>query len=92
MTVFQWLPVLADSATSGMEAFAPLLNIGAVGGVLIWFMTKAEPRMKRIEQAIDRATLANMVFLMGIKGIPEHVQREAEKIKAEIETRHGKDD
>lgn len=75
-------PIIAQAA--GME-WGPLLNVGAVGAVLLWFMLRAEPRLRGIESAIDRSTRGNLILLLEIKRTTPEGRTAAETLKQEIE-------
>lgn len=49
-----------------MAGWEPLINLGAIGCVLAWFMFRSEPRMTRIEEAIDRNTRAQVLLAMAL--------------------------
>lgn len=40
---------------------SPIIQFGIGGGVLVWFMFRSEPRMKKIEEAIDRLARAVLI-------------------------------
>lgn len=72
-----------------MQELSPLLNIGAVGFVLAWFMFRMEPRMRALEQAVDRNTKANLVLLLNSSESNPNVKTVAKTILQEIEDRRG---
>lgn len=49
----QVLITLADAGL--LEIIAPMLNVGAVGGVLLWFMFGLSPRMAKWEERMDKS-------------------------------------
>lgn len=61
----------------------PVLQFGIGGGVLVWFMFRSEPRLKAIEQAIDRLNRAVLLLIVTFGG---NVHREqAKAIEEEID-------
>lgn len=68
------VPVLAmsaDAANAISGSWSPLVNLGAIGCVLAWFLIRAEPRMGRIERAIDRSTRGNLVLALVMADVAE---------------------
>lgn len=84
-TVLAVLAAGAEASTIVADRWSPLINLGAVGCILAWFLIKLEPRMRRIEQAIDRASRAQMLAVMSMHGIPANIREQAEGLKQEIE-------
>ena len=78
------------AAAENMDTFTPLLNFGAVGGVLVWFMLKAEPRMRRIEEAIDRQSKTVLLFMLSQEEVGERYKAEARRLLREIRVREGR--
>lgn len=66
-----------------------LLNFGAIGGVLYWFMTKFESRMRRVEEALDRQTRAIVLDIATRPTASPGAKDEARKIANEIMARRG---
>jgi len=64
--------VTADATDALTATWSPLINIGAIGCVLAWFLIRAEPRLGRIERAIDRSTRANLIMAQIMSDIAEH--------------------
>lgn len=71
-----------------MGEWAQLLNVGAVGVVLAWFLYKLEPRLRDIEEALDRLTQAQLLLLINQPHTPEATRREAQRMLDE--TGNGK--
>lgn len=61
---------------------APLLQFGIGGGVLVWFMFRSEPRLKAIEQAIDRMSRSVLLLIVTF-GSTVH-KEQAKSIEEEI--------
>lgn len=82
--------VTADG-TPAAAWWAPLVNTGAIGCVLIWFMFRNEPRLRNIEAAIDRASRTSLVLVMSVKGISREAQEMAQSLVTEIDTSTNRD-
>lgn len=67
------------------DPWSPLINLGAIGCVLLWFMLRTDPRLRRIEEAIDRQSRATLVSVLSRQGISEAIKEEARAILSEIE-------
>lgn len=65
------------------ELLTPLLNVGAVGVVLAWFMMRLEGKVAHLEQAADRNTRAMMLLLIGINGLSPQEKRQAKDLLRE---------
>lgn len=63
----------------------PIFQLGAVGAVLAWFMFKAEPRLRGIEEAIDRHSRANMLFLLKINNLTQGEKLQIEQLLQEMD-------
>jgi hypothetical protein len=68
-----------------MSGLEPLLNLGAIGAVLAWFLVNLGPRLERIERAIDRLTRAQMLTLLSRPDVPEPVKRLAGDLVKELD-------
>lgn len=75
--------VLGDAVT-GFD-WSPLLNMGGVGLVLVWFLWKAEPRMRAIESAIDRNSRSILILLLEISRTTPEAKIQANAVVTEIE-------
>jgi hypothetical protein len=84
-----FLPVLAAGAETAAgvitDRWSPLINLGAVGCVLAWFMFRMEPRLRRMEQAIDRMSRAIMLAALSMKGVSPALKEQATAVLKEIE-------
>lgn len=47
-----------------MQALEPLIQVGAVGAILAFFLVKLEPRLRGIEVAIYTLVRSNMLMMM----------------------------
>lgn len=75
---------LAESSASGGFDFMPLLNLGAIGFVLAWFLWKADPRMRAIESAVDRLADAVLILLLEIDRTTPQAKAQAEVLQDKI--------
>lgn len=78
-----------------MDGLSPLINVGAIGAVLWWFLTQTNPRLEalqkemqamgsRIEGALDRLTRAQMLTLLNQPETPDALKREAREVLKEV--------
>lgn len=72
-------------ADTGFEWVAPIVQTGAVGGVLVWFMFRSEPRLKSIEMAIDRMARSILLLVIALPNATATIKEQAENIKKEID-------
>lgn len=57
--------VAADASGNGiMQALEPLIQVGAVGAILAFFLVKLEPRLRGLEVAIYTMIRSNMLLVM----------------------------
>ena len=87
-------PVLVIAAStlaqaSGVigEGLSPLLNVGALGAVLAWFLLKTEPRLRRMEEANDRQSRIVLLAVLAMaEGKPlESVKAQAHEMEQELD-------
>lgn len=64
--------------------FAPLINVGVTGVILAWFLWKHEPRIKAIEEAIDRMSRTLLLFLLELAHVSDAAKLQAKAIIEEI--------
>lgn len=78
------------------DPLASLLNVGAVGGVLGWFLWQTNPRLIRVEEAIiavsreqtaasDRQTRAMLILAMSLPMAPQAARDSARDQLAEMD-------
>ena len=73
-----------DAAVSAsVNGLEPLLNLGAVGAVLAWFLLKAEPRMRAMEDAIDRLVRAQMLDILSRPEVAPAIKDQAQRLLTE---------
>ena len=63
--------ILAQAVNPMTDTWTPLINIGAIGCVLAWFLFRSEPRMARVERAIDRGTRGNLLAAVAMSDMAE---------------------
>lgn len=66
-----------------------LLNAGVAGGMLLWFMSRAENRLERAERALDRLTRAQMLTLIARPDVEEPIKQHARLILSEMSPGFG---
>lgn len=67
-----------------MTDLQPLLNIGAVGVILAWFMLRMEPRMKAMEDALNRFSRVQLLDMVSRSDAPPAVREQAQTILNEM--------
>lgn len=86
--------MLSFLAVAGTElspsVLSPLINLGAMGVVLIWFMFRAEPRMRGMERAIDRQTRATILLAASLPNQSQHISDLGQDIIRETEESNSK--
>lgn len=56
--------------------------------MLLWFLLRAEPRFKGIEDAIDRQSRAVLLLIVSIPQIPNYLKEQAQGIVREIDEKN----
>lgn len=67
---------------------AALLNVGAIGVVLAWFMWRFEGRMAGVERELHRVSLALLLDIASRPGAALSVTREAETLLSDMRRDH----
>jgi hypothetical protein len=87
----QYLTAVAVVGAAGFLAevdsfapWAPLINMGGVGAVLVWFLWKADPRMRAIESSVDRNTQSILILLLEIDRTSPQAKEQAQAVLADI--------
>lgn len=75
---------LAQTAAT-TEWITPLLQLGGVGGCLIWFMFRSEPRLRSIESAIDRMARSIMLLVGSLPSANDAQKLQARGLIREID-------
>lgn len=68
-----------------MEALNGLINLGAVGAILAYFLVRTDPRLERLENAVDRLARAQMLMLIASPVTDEAIKRQAQSIINELD-------
>lgn len=76
---------LAQAAGVTSAELSPILNLGAVGAVLLWFMLRSEPRLVRVEEALNRMTRMLGHTIVSMENVDEAVKRQAKSIVEELD-------
>ena len=69
---------------------SPLLNVGPIGAVLVWFMHRNERKMVLLEHAMDRMSKAVLLLVVRIgmhEDGNEEINKEARRLINEIDSR-----
>lgn len=74
--------IAADWAT-------PLAQLGVAGGMLIWFATRVESRMKAMESAVDRMAKAALLQILSFEQHETTIKAQAKAMLIEIESKNG---
>lgn len=84
-----FLPFIAAAAETAAgvitDRWSPLINLGAVGCVLAWFMFRMEPRMRRMEQAVDRFSRTVLLAVVSMRGVDPPIKEQAQAVLKEID-------
>jgi hypothetical protein len=62
-----------------------VIQLGGVGGCLIWFMFRSEPRLRQIEASIDRMARSIMLLVGSLPSANPAQKIQAEGIIREID-------
>lgn len=84
--------IVAEAASPGEASaawWAPLVNTGAIGCVLIWFMLRAEPRFRAIEASIDRVSRVLSLAIIAMRSCDAVVKEQAEEIVRELNAKES---
>lgn len=76
---------IAEIAETLSGQWSPLINLGAIGCVLGWFILRAEPRMVAIEAAINRGVRMTGILIIALDGVPPSVREQAREIISELD-------
>lgn len=68
---------------------APLTQMGVAGGMLIWFATRVESRMKGMEASVDRMAKAGLLQILSYeKNHNSFLKEQASVMLDEINRKH----
>lgn len=73
------------ASTGELSWMDPLIQLGGIGGVLVWFMFKTEPRLRAVEAAIDRMARSVLLLVISIPHATETAKEQASGIVREID-------
>lgn len=76
--------MIAQAATNA-DWITPLIQLGGVGVVLLWFMFKSEPRLRGIEASIDRMSRSIMLLVGSLPSANPAQKVQAEGLIREID-------
>lgn len=76
---------LVLAQTHATEWTTSVLQLGGVGGCLVWFMFRSEPRLRQIEAAIDRMARSIMLLVGALPSANEAQKQQAKGIIREID-------
>jgi hypothetical protein len=65
-------------------AIDQLLNVGAIGVVLAWFMFRMERKLDRMSYEVNRLTRAVLLEIVSRPGVSLSVTREAEELLRDL--------
>lgn len=77
--------ILADGADGLTAIISPLIQLGAVGACLAWFMFRSEPRLRAIEGAIDRMARAILLLVIALPNATAATREQAKGIQQELD-------
>lgn len=64
--------------------FGPLIQTGAIGVVLAWFLFRIEPRIRALERAVDRFSRVMLLDILSRPSVSLSVTREAQQMIEDI--------
>lgn len=62
----------------------PLANVGAVGAILAWFLLQTNPRLERIERALDALSKAILLDIVSRENVSPPVKEQAQSMLNEV--------
>ena len=65
---------------------SPLINLGAVGVVLAWFMIRAETKLDALVRAVNRLALSQVLDVLNRPGISPETKRQARILEQDIKS------
>ena len=74
-----------------MPEWGAFANLGAFGAIVAWMLLRAEPRLERIERALEQLTRAQMLTLISRPEVEAAVKEQARQLLEEIRgTNHSR--
>lgn len=80
------LAAVEAGAAPLIDKWGPLLNLGAIGCVLLWFMMQLTPQVKSLVAALDRSTRMSALTIIALDFLPAAVKKQAQQIVNEIDS------
>lgn len=81
------MPSLAVVGEDFMGALAPLIQVGAVGAILAWYLVKQEPRLRAIEFELQTQSRAILLNTLANPHASAQIREAAFEMKEQIEDR-----
>lgn len=66
-------------------SITPFIQFGAIGACLIWFMFRAEPRLRSIESAIDRMSRSILLLVISLPSSNPTTKEQSKGIEKELD-------
>lgn len=88
VSIAAFAPSLATAASGDfMGALAPLIQVGAVGAILAWYLVKQEPRMRAIEFELQTQSRAILLNTLANPHASAQIREAALELKEQVEDR-----
>lgn len=85
MTINTFLTLGAVVAIQTLDPLmGSLVNFGALGIMVLWFMFRTEKKLERIEKALQTLSRAELISVLGRPGVEPSVKHEARKALREM--------
>ena len=69
----------------------PLLQLGAVGAILAFFLVQTNPRLERVERALDFLSRTVLLDIVSRANIPEVNRTQARSMLDQLNTKYKRD-
>lgn len=66
----------------------PLLQVGAVGAILGWILVQTNPRLERVERALDFLSRTMLLDIVSRDGVPEVNKRQAQSMLRKLNAQY----
>lgn len=66
----------------------PLFQLGAVGAILAFFLVQTNPRLERVERALDFLSRTMLLDIVSRENIPEINKRQAASMLRQMNTKY----
>lgn len=67
---------------------SPLLQLGAVGAILAFFLVQTNPRLERVERALDFLSRTMLLDIVSRENIPEVNRRQAQSMLKQMNSKY----